>query len=150
LISGDDAKARLAELGEGLKSVLKTVLALSGALRSEDTVAFQNAILETIKFLKAFRESAALPAGLRSFNLAVTERLTLLRNSLKTLVSQVVTLLQVARLLLKKDPTVTKESFAASAGSFVSAFKITTGILEMVNLEGVTVLEIEPVDWSST
>jgi len=50
---------------------------------------------------------------------------------------------------LKQDPTVTKESFASSAGSFVSAFKITSGIMEMVNLSEITVLEIEPVEWSS-
>lgn len=138
------------DLGEGLKGLLKTVLALSGALRTADTIGFQNTILETIKFLKSFRDTASVPAGLKSFNPAVTERLMLLRDSLKTLIQQVVTLLQVARLLLKQDPTVTKESFASSAGSFVSAFKITSGIMEMVNLSEITVLEIEPVEWSSS
>lgn len=146
LISEADAKLRLGELNEGLKGLLKLIVSMAGSLRGQDTGGFQTAVLETIKFMKGFREMATTSAGFKAINSSVNEKLLLLRDSLKALCSQVLNILQVARLVVKQDPTVTSESFAASASSFVASFKITSGVLELVKLDGVQVLEIEPVD----
>jgi len=146
LISEADAKLRMAELNESLKGMLKFVVAMAGSLRSQDSAAFQTAVLDTIKFMKTFRDIASTPAGFKAINPTINEKLILLRDSIKALCSQVMAVLQVARLVVKQDPSATTESFAASASSFVASFKITSGVMELAKLDGVQVLEIEPVE----
>ena len=149
IISEVDAKRKLAELNESLRGLVRVVVAMTSGVKNQDPAVFQAAVMDTVKFVRAFRETAGVPAGFKAVNPTLNERLLLLRNSLKALCSQILTLLQTARLLLKKDPAVTQEAFAANASSFVAAFKLTTGVLEMIKLDGVQVLEVEPVDLTS-
>lgn len=146
LISESAAKQKLVELNESMRGLVKVVVSMTSGVKNQDTTTFGTAVLDAVKYVRTFRDCATVPAGFKAVSPSLNERLLLLRSSLKTLCSQVLTLLQTARLLLKKDPDVTQESFAACASSFVSSFKLTTTVLDMVKLDGVQVLEIELVD----
>lgn len=149
LISEADAKKKLAELNESLRSLVKVVVSMTSGVKNQDTAIFQASVLEAVKFVRVFREKAGVPAGFKAVSPSLNERLLLLRSSLKTLCSQILVLLQTARLLLKKDPDITQDAFASTASSFVAAFKLTTSVLEMIKLDGVQVLEVEQVDLSA-
>lgn len=146
LISEADAKQRLLELNESLRTMVKVVVSMTSGVKNQDAAVFQSSVLEAVKYVRIFRTTANVPAGFKAVSPPLNERLLLLRSSLKTLCSQILTLLQTARLLLKKDPDVTQDAFASTAASFVAAFKLTTSVLEMIKLDGVQVLEIEHVD----